>query len=136
MRNYQKNATMNHSAAMKDLAGSFYEGIFIDSAIGDNRNPAIVECLSQQSDSMGGYLVPDSMEKKIIHSLKENNVIRRLATVIRTDSSDRYIPLLATMSDAQWRECSHSVGRGIFLCCPLQAAQAGHDDSAKQRTHQ
>lgn len=102
MRNYQKNATMNHSAAMKDLAGSFYEGIFIDSAIGDNRNPAIVECLSQQSDSMGGYLVPDSMEKKIIHSLKENNVIRRLATVIRTDSSDRYIPLLATMSDAQW----------------------------------
>ena len=51
---------------------------------------------------MGGYLVPDSMEKKIIHSLKENNVIRRLATVIRTDGSDRHIPLTATMSDAQW----------------------------------
>ena len=102
MRNYQKNATMNHSAAMKDLAGSFYEGIFIDGAIGSNRNAAIVECLSQQSDSMGGYLVPDSMEKKIIHSLKENNVIRRLATVIRTDGSDRHIPLAATMSDAQW----------------------------------
>ena len=49
MRNYQKNATMNHSAAMKDLAGSFYEGIFIDSAIGDNRNPAIVECLSSKA---------------------------------------------------------------------------------------
>ena len=102
MRNYQKNATMNHSAAMKDLAGSFYEGIFIDGAIGGNRNTAIVECLSKESDSMGGYLVPDSMEKKIIHSLKENNVIRRLATVIRTDGSDRHIPLAATMSDAQW----------------------------------
>lgn len=102
MKNYQKNATMNHSAAMKDLAGSFYEGIFVDGAIGDNRSSVIVECLSKQSDSMGGCLVPDSMEKKIIHSLKENNVIRRLATVVRTDGSDRHIPLAATMSDAQW----------------------------------
>ena len=102
MRDYQKNAVMNHSDAMKDLAGSFDEGIFVDGAIGDNRSSVIVECLSKQSDSMGGYLVPDSMEKKIIHSLKANNVIRRLATVIRTDGSDRHIPLAATMSDAQW----------------------------------
>lgn len=102
MRNYQKNATITHRTEKKDLAGSFYEDIFIDGAIGGKHNTAIVECLSKESDSMGGYLVPDSMEKKIIHSLKENNVIRRLATVIRTDGSDRHIPLAATMSDAQW----------------------------------
>jgi len=86
---------------MKDLAGSFYEGIFIDGAIGGNRNTAIVECLSKGNDSMGGYLVPDSTEKKIIHSLTANNVVRRLATVVRTDGGDRHIPLVATMSDAQ-----------------------------------
>ena len=102
MKNYYKNATITHADAMKDLAGSFYEGIFVEGAIGGRCNTAIIECLSKGNDSMGGYLVPDSMEKKIVHALAENNVIRRLATVIHTDRGDRTMPLVASMSEAQW----------------------------------
>lgn len=102
MRNYQKNATMTHRTEKKDLAGSFYETIFMDGAIHKSKDSAIYNFLSKGDDGMGGYLVPDSMEKKVVHALTENNVIRRLATVIHTDSHGHSVPLVALMSDAQW----------------------------------
>ena len=102
MKNYQKNAAMTHCGEKKDLAGSFYETIFMDGAIHKTKDSAIFNYLSKGDDGMGGYLVPDSMEKKVVHALTENNVIRRLATVIHTDGDDRMIPLAATMSEPQW----------------------------------
>ena len=102
MKNYQKNAAMTHGDEKKDLAGSFYETIFMDGAIHKTKDSAIFNYLSKGDDGMGGYLVPDSMEKKVVHALKENNVIRRLATVIHTDSHGHSVPLVALMSDAQW----------------------------------
>lgn len=102
MRNYQKNATMNHSYAMESLGSVYYDKQFVNGAIGTMNNDAIIQCLATGKDEMGGYLVPDSMEKQIVHALAENNVIRRLATVIHTEGWDYRIPLLASMSDAQW----------------------------------
>ena len=102
MRNYQKNATMNHSYAMESLGSVYYDKQFVNGAIGTMNNDAIIQCLAAGKDEMGGYLVPDSMEKQIVHALTENNIIRRLATVIHTEGWDYRIPLLASMSDAQW----------------------------------
>ena len=102
MRNYQKNATMTHCAERKEIAGSFYEDIFKEAAICKTKDTALYNYLSRGDDGMGGYLVPDSMEKKIVHALAENNVIRRLATVIHTDSLGHNVPLVALMSEAQW----------------------------------
>ena len=102
MKNYQKNATMTHRTEKKDLAGSFYETIFMDGAIHKSKDSAIYNFLSKGDDGMGGYLVPDSMEQKIVHALAENNVIRRLATVIHTDSLGHNVPLVALLSEAQW----------------------------------
>ena len=54
MRNYQKNATMTHRTEKKDLAGSFYETIFMDGAIHKSKDSAIYNFLSKGDDGMGG----------------------------------------------------------------------------------
>lgn len=102
MRNYQKNATMNHSAELESIGSAYYERQFNSGVIGKMRGNAIIECLAVGKNGTGGYLVPDSMEKKIVHALTENNVIRRLATVIHTEGSDHRIPVLTSVTEAQW----------------------------------
>ena len=102
MKNYQKNATMNHSAELESIGSTYYERQFNNGVIGNMRSNAIIECLAVGRNGTGGYLVPDSMEKKIVHALTENNVIRRLATVIHTEGSDHRIPVLSSVSEAQW----------------------------------
>ena len=56
------------------------------------------------SDPDGGYLVPDEFERTLIEALEEQNIFRRLATVIRTDSGERQIPVVATKGTAAWVE--------------------------------
>lgn len=54
------------------------------------------------TDSEGGYLCPDEYERRLIDSLTENNVLRGLATTIRSDSGDRNIPVVASHGTASW----------------------------------
>lgn len=57
--------------------------------------------LKAGTDAAGGYLVPTEMERKLIDGLKEENVMRQLATVI-TSSTDRQIPVVASHGKAYW----------------------------------
>ena len=52
-------------------------------------------------DANGGYLVPTEFERKVVTGLDEENVIRPLATVIKTES-ERKIPVAANRSVATW----------------------------------
>lgn len=52
------------------------------------------------TDADGGYLVPDEFERTLVEKLEEENVIRNLATVIRTSSGDRQIPVVASDTEA------------------------------------
>ena len=54
------------------------------------------------TDSEGGYLVPDEFEKKLVEALKEENIFRKLAKIIKTSSGDRKIPVVATKGTASW----------------------------------
>jgi HK97 family phage major capsid protein len=56
------------------------------------------------SDPDGGYLVPDEFERILIEALEEENLFRKLATIIRTDSGERQIPVVANRGTAAWVE--------------------------------
>lgn len=64
--------------------------------------PDVQDALQVGTDSEGGYLVPDEFEKTLIESLEEENIFRKLATVIKTSSGDRKIPVVASKGSASW----------------------------------
>ena len=59
--------------------------------------------LQEGIDEAGGYLVPDEYDRRLIDVLDEENVLRRLATTIRT-SGERKINIAATKPAALWVE--------------------------------
>lgn len=63
---------------------------------------SVKNALRVGSDPDGGYLVPDEFERQLIEALEEQNIMRQLATVIRTESGDRQIPVVATKGTAAW----------------------------------
>ena len=64
--------------------------------------PEVTDALQVGTDTEGGYLVPDEFEKTLIESLEEENIFRKLATVIKTSSGDRKIPVVASKGSASW----------------------------------
>ena len=77
-----------------------YHKNFIDAIRGGFRNDA-AEYLREGIDSKGGYLVPQEMNDAIVTKLREENVMRQLATVITTESKHK-IPILASQPSASW----------------------------------
>ena len=68
------------------------------------RGREISNALKIGSDPDGGYLVPDEFERTLIEALEEQNIFRQLATVIRTASGERQIPVATTKGTASWVE--------------------------------
>ena len=64
--------------------------------------PEVLNALQEGTDSEGGYLVPDEFEHTLVEALEEENIFRKLAHVINTDSGDRKIPVVATKGTASW----------------------------------
>lgn len=62
----------------------------------------VLNALQVGTDSEGGYLVPDEFEHTLVEALEEENFFRSIATVIRTSSGDRKIPVAATKGTASW----------------------------------
>ena len=62
----------------------------------------VQNALSIGTDSEGGYLVPDEYEKKLVEALEEEVFFRNLATVIKTSSGDRKIPIVTSKGEAAW----------------------------------
>ncbi len=62
----------------------------------------VQNALSIGTDSEGGYLVPDEYERKLVEALQDEVFFRSLATVIRTSSGDRKIPIVTGRGEAAW----------------------------------
>lgn len=62
----------------------------------------VQNALSIGTDSEGGYLVPDEYERKLVESLQDEVFFRSLATIIRTSSGDRKIPIVTSRGEAAW----------------------------------
>lgn len=60
--------------------------------------------LQIDTDSEGGYLVPDEFERALIEELQEENMFREIASIIKTSSGDKKIPVVASKGTASWVE--------------------------------
>ena len=88
-----------------------YKSAFWDMIRNKGDQLAVRNALSVGEDTEGGYTVPDEFERRLIQALEENNIFRQMATVIKTNSGTRKIPI-----------ANHA------LC-----VQARHDDQDQQR---
>lgn len=64
--------------------------------------PHVVNALQVGDDAEGGYLVPDEYERTLVQALEEENIFRKLAHTINTDSGERKIPVVASKGTANW----------------------------------
>lgn len=62
----------------------------------------VMNALQVGTDSEGGYLAPDEYQKTLVQALEEENIFRKLAHRIATDSGERKIPVVATKGTASW----------------------------------
>jgi len=58
--------------------------------------------LSVGTKAAGGYVVPDEFERTLVKKLDDENVMRRLCTVLPTVSGERDIPVEASIGSAAW----------------------------------
>ena len=93
---------LNHSTEHEVLATNFYSQCFSKGAICNTGDAVVMNSLNEGMDRQGGYLVPDTMEERIIRVLESKNIMRQLATVIHTDNGDRIVPISQSVSAAQW----------------------------------
>ena len=66
------------------------------------RSNLISNDLNVGTDTQGGYLVPDEFERKLVLALEEHNIMRQLSRIIRTNSGELQIPVVATKGTASW----------------------------------
>ena len=91
-----------HKADVAPTATDEYGKAFWDMIRNQGDQFAVRNALSVGEDTEGGYTVPDEFERKLIQALEENNIFRQLATVIRTNSGTRKIPIANDTMEAQW----------------------------------
>ena len=61
----------------------------------------VSNALKEGSDGSGGYFVPDEFDKRIIKALEEENILRKLGKVIKTESTHK-IPRMVDGYEAEW----------------------------------
>jgi HK97 family phage major capsid protein len=64
--------------------------------------PEIMNALQVETDSEGGYLVPDEYEHTLVEALEEENIVRKLAHIVKTASGERKIPIVTSKGSANW----------------------------------
>lgn len=61
----------------------------------------VSNALKEGSDGSGGYLVPDEFDERIIRALEEENILRKLGKVIKTEHTHK-IPRMLDGYKADW----------------------------------
>jgi len=88
--------------AERPTATAEYSDAFWNMLRGKGSYGEIMNALSVGEDAKGGYTVPDEFERKLVQALDENNIFRSLATVIKTSSGTRKIPIAEDSGEASW----------------------------------
>ncbi|WP_010651591.1 phage major capsid protein [Oceanobacillus massiliensis] len=84
-------------------ASDVYNQVFWDN-IRQRNFYDVKNALQIGTDSEGGYLVPDEYERTLVQELEDENIFRKLATVIRTSNGDRKIPIVTSKGTASWMD--------------------------------
>ena len=115
-----------HGDTKTGIASDAYRTAFWNSI--RNRNfYDIRNDLQVGTDTEGGYLVPDEFERKLVEALTEENIFRQLATVIKTSSGDRKIPIVTSKGEAAWmdEEGAYKLSDDTFGQASLGAYKVG-----------
>lgn len=108
----QINFVFNHSDKLEALGTQYYELLFKTGVIANRMTENHAQGLKAGEKGAGGYLVPDSMEAQIVQTLAEENVMRCLATVIHMEDGERAVPVVRSMSEAQWLDENEAMEMG------------------------
>lgn len=108
----QMKFVFNHSDKLEALGTQYYELLFKTGVIANRMTENHAQGLKAGEKGAGGYLVPDSMEAQIVQTLAEENVMRRLATVIHMEDGERAVPVVRSMSEAQWLDENEAMEMG------------------------
>lgn len=108
----QMNFVFNHSDKLEALGTQYYELLFKTGVIANRMTENHAQGLKAGEKGSGGYLVPDSMEAQIVQTLAEENVMRCLATVIHMEDGERAVPVVRSMSEAQWLDENEAMEMG------------------------
>jgi HK97 family phage major capsid protein len=85
-------------------ASAEYKAAFWNAMRSTKPHFEIMDALHIGTQEGGGYLVPDEYERTLLEGLEEENMFRRFARVIRTESGDRKIPIVASKGTAAWTD--------------------------------
>lgn len=86
----------------KGRAAASYKKAFWQTMRSKSVPHEVFNALQVGTDSEGGFLVPDEYERTLIEALQEENIFRKFAHVISTESGDRKIPVVASKGTASW----------------------------------
>lgn len=92
---------LNNQQQRKDENKVEYRDVFYKMIRGQEVVGEEKRALSAGVATAGGYTVPISFQEKLIDKLEELNIMRKLATVIQTDT-DMDIPVVVTYGSADW----------------------------------
>lgn len=108
-------------------ASEEYKSAFWDMIRNKGDQFAVRNALNIGEDTEGGYTVPDEFERRLIQALEENNIFRQMATVIKTSSGDRKIPIVTSKGDAVWmdEEEQYTLSDDTFGQASLSAFKLG-----------
>jgi HK97 family phage major capsid protein len=96
------NAPNQSASKAEGTASDEYKNAFWDMIRNKGDQFAVRNALSVGEDTEGGYTVPPEFERRLIQALEENNIFRQMATVIKTNSGTRKIPIANDTMEAQW----------------------------------
>jgi len=95
-------ATNDRKSETNPTATDEYKNAFWNMVRNKGDQFAVRNALSVGEDTEGGFTVPDEFERRLIQALEENNIFRQMATVIKTNSGTRKIPIANDTMEAQW----------------------------------
>ena len=61
----------------------------------------VTNTLREGADNEGGYLAPDAFERQIVQAMTEQNVMRRLGTIVQTERTMKF-PVAKGFGPADW----------------------------------
>ena len=107
----------------KGTASKTYSKAFWTRMRNKNISHEVYAALQEDTNSEGGYLVPDEFEHTLVDALADINVMRQLATRIQTSSGDRIIPVVTSHGTASWKaeEASYAESDDAFGQVTLSA---------------
>jgi len=95
-------ATNDRKSETNPTATDEYKDAFWNMVRNKGDQFAVRNALSVGEDTEGGFTVPEEFERRLIQALEENNIFRQMATVIKTNSGTRKIPIANDTMEAQW----------------------------------